>query len=124
MKISEPKFYANICKDKPDEYSNYEEFEVQFGSQDKYEVIKKLGRGKYSEVYEGINTENDNRIVIKVLKPVKKAKIRREIKILKTLAAGSSPGSNIIRLLDVVRDSATKTPALIMEYVDTGDQDF
>jgi casein kinase II subunit alpha len=39
-------------------------------------VIKKLGRGKYSEVYEGINTENDNRIVIKVLKPVKKAKIR------------------------------------------------
>lgn len=53
--------------------------------QDKYEIIKKLGRGKYSEVYEGINTENDNRIVIKILKPVKKAKIRREIKILQTL---------------------------------------
>jgi casein kinase II subunit alpha len=83
-------------------------------------VIKKLGRGKYSEVYEGINTENDNRIVVKVLKPVKKAKIRREIKILKTLKGGV----NIINLLDVVRDPATKTPALIMEYVDTGDQDF
>jgi casein kinase II subunit alpha len=120
MKISEPKYYANVCKDKPDEYSNYEEFEVQFGSQDKYEVIKKLGRGKYSEVYEGINTDNDNRIVIKVLKPVKKAKIRREIKILKTLRGGV----NIVGLLDVVRDPATKTPALIMEYVDTGDQDF
>lgn len=83
-------------------------------------MIKKLGRGKYSEVYEGINTENDNRIVVKVLKPVKKAKIRREIKILKTLKGGV----NIINLLDVVRDPATKTPALIMEYVDTGDQDF
>lgn len=83
-------------------------------------MIKKLGRGKYSEVYEGINSENDNRIVIKVLKPVKKAKIRREIKILKTLKGGV----NIIGLLDVVRDPATKTPALIMEYVDTGDQDF
>lgn len=83
-------------------------------------MIKKLGRGKYSEVYEGINTENDNRIVIKVLKPVKKAKIRREIKILKTLKGGV----NVINLLDVVRDPATKTPALIMEFVDTGDQDF
>jgi len=83
-------------------------------------VIKKLGWGKYSEVYEGINNENDNWIVIKVLKPVKKAKIRREIKILKTLKGGV----NIINLLDVVRDPATKTPALIMEYVDTGDQDF
>jgi len=80
-------------------------------------VIKKLGRGKYSEVYEGINTENDNRIVIKVLKPVKKAKIRWEIKILKTLKGGV----NIIGLLDVVWDPATKTPALIMEFVDTGD---
>jgi len=49
-------------------------------------------------VYEGINTENDNRIVIKVLKPVKKAKIRREIKILKTLKGGV----NVINLLDVV----------------------
>ncbi len=71
-------------------------------------------------MYEGINTDNDNRVVIKVLKPVKKAKIRREIKILKTLRGGV----NIVSLLDVVRDPATKTPALIMEYVDTGDQDF
>lgn len=51
-------------------------------SQDNYEIIKKIGRGKYSEVYEGINTINNERIVIKILKPVKKTKIRREIKIL------------------------------------------
>lgn len=51
-------------------------------SQDNYEIIKKIGRGKYSEVYEGINTLNNERIVIKILKPVKKTKIRREIKIL------------------------------------------
>ena len=25
-------------------------------AQDNYEIIKKIGRGKYSEVYEGINT--------------------------------------------------------------------
>ena len=51
-------------------------------SQENYEIIKKIGRGKYSEVYEGINTLNNERIVIKILKPVKKTKIRREIKIL------------------------------------------
>lgn len=51
---------------------------------------------------------------------VKKTKIRREIKILQTL----KDGVNIINLIDVVRDPMTKTPALIMEYVDTGDVDF
>ena len=63
---------------------------------------------------------NNERIVIKILKPVKKTKIRREIKILQTLKGGV----NIINLIDVVRDPMTKTPALIMEYVDTGDMDF
>ena len=51
---------------------------------------------------------------------MKKTKIRREIKILQTLKGGV----NIINLIDVVRDPMTKTPALIMEYVDTGDVDF
>jgi casein kinase II subunit alpha len=115
-----PKYYANVCEEMPPEYSDYENFEVKFGSQDNYEIIKKIGRGKYSEVYEGINTANGERIVIKILKPVKKTKIRREIKILQTLKGGV----NIINLIDVVRDPMTKTPALIMEYVDTGDVDF
>ena len=53
-----------------------------YRSQENYEIIKKIGRGKYSEVYEGINTLNNERIVIMILKPVKKTKIRREIKIL------------------------------------------
>ena len=39
--------------------------------------------------------------MIKVLKPVKKKKIKREIKILQNL----SGGPNIVGLLDVVRDS-------------------
>ena len=40
-------------------------------SQENYEIIKKIGRGKYSEVYEGINTATSERIVIKILKPGK-----------------------------------------------------
>lgn len=60
-----------------------------------------IGRGKYSEVFEGINVVNYQKCVIKVLKPVKKKKIKREIKILQNL----SGGPNIVALLDVVRDS-------------------
>ena len=63
--------------------------------------MRKIGRGKYSEVFEGINIVNNEKCVIKVLKPVKKKKIKREIKILQIL----SGGPNIISLLDVVRDN-------------------
>lgn len=64
------------------------------------------GRGKYSEVFEGINVVNYQKCVIKVLKPVKKKKIKREIKILQNLAGGP----NVVALLDVVRDSQVWIP--------------
>ena len=76
-----------------------------------------IGRGKYSEVFEGINIANYQKCVIKVLKPVKKKKIKREIKILQNL----SGGPNVVALLDVVRDSQSKTPSLIFEYVNNTD---
>jgi casein kinase II subunit alpha len=53
-----------------------------------------------------------------VLKPVKKRKIKREIKILQNLVGGP----NIITLLDVVRDPHSRTPALIFDHVNA--QDF
>lgn len=62
---------------------------------------------------QGVCISNDQRCIIKILKPVKKKKIRREIKILQNLA----DGPNIIRLLDVVRDPESKTPSLVFEYV-------
>src|ERR1700710_2354392 len=85
--------------------------------QDDYEVVRKVGRGKYSEVFEGVNATNSEKCVIKILKPVKKKKIRREIKILQNLCGGP----NVIGLLDVVRDPATKTPSLVFEYVNNTD---
>src|SRR3569623_505739 len=85
--------------------------------EDDYEVIRKVGRGKYSEVFEGINVTNNEKCIIKILKPVKKKKIRREIKILQNLCGGP----NFIKLLDVVRDPSTKTPSLIFEFVDNTD---
>lgn len=71
-----------------------------YRSQENYEIIRKVGRGKYSEVFEGINIANNEKCVIKALKPVKKKKIKREIKILQNLAGGV----NIVGLLDIVRD--------------------
>ena len=81
-KMSTAKVYTDVCAKRPRSYWYYEGLQVTWGNQDCYEVIRKIGRGKYSEVYEGINTLNNERIVIKILKPVKKTKIRREIKIL------------------------------------------
>lgn len=43
--------------------------------QDDYEVVRKVGRGKYSEVFEGINMNNNEKCIIKILKPVKKKKV-------------------------------------------------
>lgn len=51
-------------------------------------------------MFEGIDLRTQSRIVIKALKPVKRKKIKREIKILYNLRGGP----NIIGLLDIVRD--------------------
>ena len=45
-------------------------------NQDHYEVVRKVGRGKYSEVFEGINVITNKQCIIKILKPVKKKKVR------------------------------------------------
>lgn len=60
---------------------------------------------------------NQEKCIIKVLKPVKKKKIKREIKILQNLAGGP----NIVQLLDVVRDTTSKIPSLITEHVNNID---
>merc|ERR1712232_1442907 len=70
-----------------------------------------------SEVFSGYHVPTDKQVVIKILKPVKKKKIKREIKILQNV----SKGPNIVSLLDVVRDPLTKTPALVFEHVNNTD---
>ena len=82
-------------------------------------MIKKIGRGKYSEVFSGMNVApgQNTKCVIKILKPVKKKKIKREIKILQNLRGGV----NIVQLLDCVFDAGSKTPALIFEHIDHTD---
>lgn len=115
--ISRARVYADVNTERPHEYSDYENLQIPWGNQDDYEVVRKVGRGKYSEVFEGVNILNNQRCIIKILKPVKKKKIKREIKILQNLCGGP----NVIRLLDVVRDPQSKTPSLVFEYVNNTD---
>jgi casein kinase II subunit alpha len=57
------------------------------------------------QVFESIHLPTNRKCIVKVLKPVKKKKIKREIKILQNLAGGP----NVVGLLDVVRDSQVST---------------
>jgi casein kinase II subunit alpha len=163
--------YADVNVNRPRDYWDYEALTVNWGDQEDYEVIRKIGRGKYSEVrkqmivvvarvffnmnlyttintyiyihiyiyipshlyihfmihyiiyitslqvFEGCNVRTNTKCVIKILKPVKKKKIKREIKILQNMCGGT----NIIQLLDVVRDPQSKTPSLIFEHVNNTD---
>ena len=115
--MSRARWCADVNMNRPREYWDYESLQVSWGEQDHYEVVRKVGRGKYSEVFEGVNVTNNTKCIIKILKPVKKKKIKREIKILQNLCGGT----NIIQLLDIVRDPQSKTPSLIFEYVNNTD---
>lgn len=79
--------------------------------------MDKLGRGKYSDVYSGVNMVKGTEVAVKIFKPIKKSKIKREVKILNLLKGGT----NIIEIQDVVRDTSTKTPAIITEFVSQGE---
>lgn len=115
--ISKPKYYHDANLKMKTEYHDYENLEISWGDQENYEVIKKVGRGKYSEVFEGMNVLNNQKCVVKVLKPIRKKKIQREIKILQNLCNGP----NVVKLLDIVRDPASKTTSLVFEHVNNID---
>jgi len=117
---SRSRVYADVNSHRSRDYWDYESHVVEWGNQDDYQLVKKLGRGKYSEVFEAINITNNEKCVVKILKvliliyhylpfdslssfpqPVKKKKIKREIKILENLRGGP----NIIALQAVVKDA-------------------
>lgn len=108
--------YADVNVKAPPSHWDYDAMKVEsWGRQDEYMIDERVGRGKYSEVFSGMNIRTKKRCIIKVLKPVRSKKIRREIKILQLLAQGP----NIITLLDLVREPETRTPCLIFEPVNS-----
>lgn len=47
---------------------NYGQCYVFSRQQDDYQIARKLGRGKYSEVFEGYNVKTNEKCVVKILK--------------------------------------------------------
>lgn len=111
------RLYSEVILNKPEDYWDLDSFAPTWSQTNDYQLIKKIGRGKYSEVFKAINIKDQIEYVVKVLKPVKKNKIKREIKILENLRGGI----NIITLKDIVKDEITKIPALVFEHVNNTD---
>ncbi|KAJ7783258.1 kinase-like domain-containing protein [Mycena metata] len=109
--------YADVNTTLGKAWYDYDNFSIDWSGPENYEIVRRLGGGKYSEVFEGVDMVNSDRCVIKVLKPVAAKKIKREIKVLRNLAGGP----NIIALLDVVRDPSARYHSLVMEYVENAD---
>lgn len=117
MRTTVSRVYANCNTQENASYWNYDNFNLVWRDHSVYEIITRIGRGKYSEVFLGYSLPLKKNVVIKALKPIKRKKIKREVKILQGLAGGP----NIIELIDIVRDPESKTPALIFEAVQNTD---
>ncbi|XP_060039248.1 casein kinase II subunit alpha-like [Erinaceus europaeus] len=115
--LSRARVYADVNMRRPREYWDYESHVVEWGNQDDYQLVSRLGRGKYSEAFEAINIKKNQKVAVKILKPIKRKKVHREIKILENLRGGP----NIITLLDTVKYSALRTPILVFEHVNNTD---
>jgi casein kinase II subunit alpha len=106
--------YPNACSDLGENWSDCE-IEIVAGSPDPYELSTWLGTGKYSDVFLGFRGEE--KVALKVMKPVRVQKYQRELKILENLRGGV----NIIELIEVVQNPVTQQYTMVFEYIDNAD---
>jgi len=105
--------YASVNLKNPPEYWDDTLPDVKWGTLESFTVVRQLGKGKYGEVFEGIDLRSGAQCVVKIMKPVKEHRLRREMKILRHVAGGP----RIIRLLEVLRDPDTRTPCFVFDLV-------
>ena len=77
--------YHSACLERGQSYWDYENFRLsslRWEDVDKYEVNGRLGFGRFSEVMEGLEMDSGRKVVLKVLKPARSYKIKREIRVL------------------------------------------
>uniref|UniRef100_A0A671X0I5 non-specific serine/threonine protein kinase n=1 Tax=Sparus aurata TaxID=8175 RepID=A0A671X0I5_SPAAU len=65
---SKARVYTDVNTQKNREYWDYDAHVPNWSNQDNYQLVRKLGRGKYSEVFEAINVTNNEKVVVKILK--------------------------------------------------------
>lgn len=115
--VSQARLYKDAALQQPPDFSDYNNLQLTWGKQEDYEVMDKVGRGKYSQVFSGINVNTMERVAIKVLNPIRRRKVKREIKIMQNL----SGDPHIPQLIDIVKDSPSRSPCLIYQFTDNED---
>lgn len=86
--------YHSACLERGQSYWDYENFRLsslRWENVDRYEVNGRLGFGRFSEVMEGIEVDHGREVVLKVLKPARSYKIKREIRVLQASHAIQVP---------------------------------
>jgi len=151
--------YPLGCSTKPSTYYDFESApfppnrDIPIKSNEDYMLVRRLGAGKFSDVFETVDVQLEERlrterrkqpqqpflttsidprtfVVLKCLKPVAERKIKRELLVLKH----SSKLPNLARLLGIVippdyHDSTKKyhlqnMPALVLEHAGVNSQWF
>jgi len=115
--VSVARYYTNVNATKPREHWDYDHHRIVYHTPDRYDAYRKLGRGKYSEVFAGMKQSTEEPVIIKILKPVKKKKIRREVLSLKHLVG--MPYCS--QLIDVLKDPVNRTTTLITRFNEAED---
>jgi casein kinase II subunit alpha len=132
--LSQARYHVDALSQFPDSFSNPDTVKIipkfvlllatyyslasfLFSSTEPYKLMRKIGHGKYGEVFEGVNVLTGRMCAIKVLRPVRKKKLQRELKILE----GIDGGPNIVTLYDIVRDSDSHLYSFVYEEVDNDD---
>lgn len=134
------KAYPMGCSDKPTSYYDYDNYPFPpkytpiYNTED-YQITRRLGSGKFSDVFEAMDMRKSSRfvesadpVVLKCLKPVSDRKIRRELLVL----SHCDRLPNLVRLLGVVvpenstttTTSTTKMPILVLQHAGVNSQWF
>ncbi|NXI67388.1 CSK21 kinase, partial [Anseranas semipalmata] len=85
-------------------------------NQDDYQLVRKLGRGKYSEVFEAINITNNEKVVVKILKGAQTSlfPLFALFPLFPLSPLSSPPGA-------CCSCPQSRTPALVFEHVNNTD---
>ena len=76
--VKKPRTFAEESAKRGSAYYDYENNINVIPSEGSiYACERKIGRGKYSEVFEAVNLNNSQRCVVKMLKPIKFRKVNR-----------------------------------------------
>eukprot|EP01083_Nonionella_stella_P035925 98003_1 len=108
--INIPITYANANKDHKIDIDN---LNLSVESTEDWKIFQRIGRGKYSEVFEGKNMKSGLTACVKILKPCLPKLLKLEIYVLQLL----KNGPNIIQLLHTLKDDKSNLWCLVFEIL-------